>query len=423
MQEGPSEFYNKAVQLNYELFTSTKDPNYLEKAFYFAERNKSSVLWQSLMSNTAMKFAGLPDSISSFEKDLKLKINQVQTMISKSDPLNAPKDYQAYQQQLINYKERKDSLETSLENNYPRYYSLKYDQQLGELSHLQEKLETNQAILKYVDTDSVIYAFMISQDKQDLFSFRKDSTLIQELTSMRMLLKPEYVLQSGATDVESFANSASHLFQTIMSEPLSHLDPEVNRITLIPDGALTTLPFELLLTDNNFSNRSFKDLSYLFKKYAVSYYYSANLMIKDMEERSSTSSNRVLAIAPSYTSGNDQANLDQVPVIFRDALVPLSWNSKEVEAVTNIFEGTGFVGEEATESSFKATAPHHNMLHLAMHALVDNENPLNSRLVFSDSDSIDDGLLHTYELYNLDLNIDMVVLSACNTGVGELQKR
>jgi len=58
-----------------------------------------------------------------------------------------------------------------------------------------------------------------------------------------------------------------------------------------------------------------------------------------------------------------------------------------------------------------------------MHTLIDNNDPLYSKLIFSlDSDSSNDGMLNTHEIFGLNLNARMVVLSACSTGEGEYSK-
>jgi CHAT domain-containing protein len=68
-------------------------------------------------------------------------------------------------------------------------------------------------------------------------------------------------------------------------------------------------------------------------------------------------------------------------------------------------------------------ANQYRVIHLATHSIVDDENPSFSRLIFSaGSDSTEDGHLHSYELYNLHLNADLVTLSACNTGFGKIQE-
>jgi CHAT domain-containing protein len=78
--------------------------------------------------------------------------------------------------------------------------------------------------------------------------------------------------------------------------------------------------------------------------------------------------------------------------------------------------------EEATESNFKKNAENFDILHLAMHAVVNNEDPLYSKLAFTQKiDQIEDGFLNTYEIYNSRFNARMAVLSSCKTGFGKLR--
>ena len=77
----------------------------------------------------------------------------------------------------------------------------------------------------------------------------------------------------------------------------------------------------------------------------------------------------------------------------------------------------------ANEAVFKSNAIDYGILHLATHAIIDGENPLNSYLIFtSTGDSTEDNNLYAWELYNMRLNAQMAVLSACNTGFGKLQR-
>jgi CHAT domain-containing protein len=79
-----------------------------------------------------------------------------------------------------------------------------------------------------------------------------------------------------------------------------------------------------------------------------------------------------------------------------------------------------FLRENATEASFKSNASNAGILHFATHAFVDLENPLNSHLVLSEKDTInEDGILYAHELMGLNLNAELAILSACNTGVGK----
>jgi len=92
---------------------------------------------------------------------------------------------------------------------------------------------------------------------------------------------------------------------------------------------------------------------------------------------------------------------------------------EEVKTISNIMSGQHWIGRTASESSFKQNAGNFKILHLATHGLMDDKNPLLSELLFN-SDSINDGFLSINEIYNLKLNAELAVLSACNTGYGEV---
>ena len=154
------------------------------------------------------------------------------------------------------------------------------------------------------------------------------------------------------------------------------------------------------------------NLPYLIRDYAIAYAYSSTLQF-DKPKYVKKSKQGFLGFAPSYPSKNGQQNYFSA----------LTYNQLEVEQIANDLGGTPWTGSTATESMFKQLAPKYRILHLAMHALVDDQNPLYSKLAFSPpQDSIEDGFLHTFEIFNLNLNSDLVVLSACNTGSGKLQK-
>ena len=82
-----------------------------------------------------------------------------------------------------------------------------------------------------------------------------------------------------------------------------------------------------------------------------------------------------------------------------------------------------FVGLEATEQKFRNISGDYDILHLAMHTIINDSLPMFSRLAFSpvNQDTEDDGWLNTADIYNLQLNARMTVLSACDTGTGVLR--
>jgi CHAT domain-containing protein len=80
------------------------------------------------------------------------------------------------------------------------------------------------------------------------------------------------------------------------------------------------------------------------------------------------------------------------------------------------------IGRQADEKSFKALAPQYATIHLATHGVLDNRDPLNSYLLLTktDADTENDGLLHAREIMDLQLDADLAVLSACETGNGRI---
>jgi len=168
----------------------------------------------------------------------------------------------------------------------------------------------------------------------------------------------------------------------------------------------------------------------VFKKYATRFEFSATVMLQDWGHRKT--SVPYAGYAPDYDgdellasrSASDSAHIARLYAsTARDGLSPLPGNKPEVESAAAEMGGITRVGPEALESDFKKDAPQCGILHLAIHALTNDEEPLYSQLIFSkEPNTAEDGKLHVYELYNMRLNANLAVLSACNTGVGKVQR-
>ena len=112
---------------------------------------------------------------------------------------------------------------------------------------------------------------------------------------------------------------------------------------------------------------------------------------------------------------------DSSLTVLRNSLVELHWSANEIESISELFSGNAYINTEATEKIFKEKAKNANIVHLATHTLLDDNNPLYSKMVFApEMESTEDGFLNLFELYNMNLKSELVVLSACNTGYGKI---
>ncbi len=122
-------------------------------------------------------------------------------------------------------------------------------------------------------------------------------------------------------------------------------------------------------------------------------------------------------LAAQSIATEDTLELDSL----RGSLIQLAWAEKEVTSISKMLNGEIYCYRQATEEVFKNKAPKAGILHIATHAVVNDANPLFSKLIFApDPASGEDGYVNTYELYNMKLRARLVVLSACNTGYGKL---
>ena len=128
-----------------------------------------------------------------------------------------------------------------------------------------------------------------------------------------------------------------------------------------------------------------------------------------------------MAFAPSFSE--DNKNLIAEFKERGSGFVSLMGAKEEANKIHQMIPGKLFIDSLATERNFKDWSPNFKILHIATHGIMNDIDPMMTRLVFyQDNDSIEDGNLYAYEIYSLQLNAELAVLSACNTGSGKLQQ-
>jgi CHAT domain-containing protein/tetratricopeptide (TPR) repeat protein len=220
-------------------------------------------------------------------------------------------------------------------------------------------------------------------------------------------------IESGAS-VRQIRRLGAGLSELLL-DPARDLMSGKTNLIIIPDGSLAYLPFEALPWDNR----------YLISEFSVKYTPSMTVYSLLPEERSGSDRDRdILILAnPEYGDLQEFATLTDAP------LVRLPHTRIEADSVaSNFSQVTRFQGPLATEAHFTAHELHrYRILHLATHGIVSENNPRMSGLVLAQASGQtgpmawgNDAFLRVPEIQNLRLNADLVVLSACNTGLGRM---
>jgi len=293
-------------------------------------------------------------------------------------------------------------------------------------------------LVEYVVFDSTLVTFVIDRTAMNLTTAKitpKFETAIDSLRiSLLQHLDRAYLRYAHAT--------YSFLIKPIESQLLKE------RVIFVPEGNLHFVPFDMLLPKRPYIPTRphepvrFSDHTYFMENKIVSYAYSATLLKQTNARERGPTSKKMLAMAPVFSSG---LPLDSTTLSFLSfngynpdrpgyLVGSLPGSQEEVEHIGDIFRNeesifkrwfdsrtTVLTGDDATESVLKSTKlGSYQYLHLATHGFASSIDPSLSGMLLRPGGEFneEDGILRTEEVFSLSLNAELVVLSACDSGVG-----
>ncbi len=375
---------------------------YNEMAFYFNEKSKSGILLEAISESSAKHYASIPDEQLVEEATLKEEIAFFeQKLAEKPDE----KQEEIFRDKLFELNNQYHSFIKSLEENYPQYFNLKYNTRIPKVTDIQETLDDVTALFSYFIDDRYkrLYVFEITNKKFSINSVPQTDKF------------DKYV--SGLWNSIYYRNAK--IYSEIAQDFADILMPSgipsgIEHVVVIPVGRLGAVPFETLILDKVKSKESaMHQLPYLGKELAFSYEYAAALYYQE-------------AILGSKVSSGNLALLC-APIEFDD-LPDLPGTEQEIGKLQEILEkgqvtSNLYVKAEANEKNIKAIdLKQYKYIHFATHGVVDEANPELSRIFLSDDGGEEDGNLYSGELYNIELDAELVTLSACETGLGKISK-
>ncbi|MFO7614647.1 MAG: CHAT domain-containing tetratricopeptide repeat protein, partial [Bacteroidales bacterium] len=417
--------YKNAIHAYITAYHETGDLSHQYKAFEISEKSKAAILLSEMRDENARKLGMIPENIAISEKNIKSNLYLYSKIIREleEDASTDGNRITFLRSTLFRYEKQHDSLIQIIEKMFPDYYHYKYEPSVVSTDELQRILKTDEAMLHYSLGQHRLTLFFISRNEFEMAEIPVDSSFVEDIFGLRGNLRLSDIKNYSYRDFMHYQIAANRLYQQLI-EPFSEkLDGK--RLIIVPDGELAYLSFESLLKKVILSDTiMFRDLPYLIKENPVSYASSASIYAHTARNRRPRLKSGVLAFAPTYSvTRNIPPELEEVlneyPLVSRD----LPGAAIETGKITKMMKGRQLLGKEATESNFKKLARKYDILHFAMHAKIDDVNPLSSTLSFYPmGDSTEDDNLQTYEIYSLDLKGHLAVLSACSTGDGLLQK-
>lgn len=405
--------FEKAIEINRQLYLEKEDKNYLSQAFQMTEKSKSLSLLDALKNADAQQFADIPEHTLEQERQLRVQMNHLKGKISKlKKETKNENTLRQFQNKLFEQQQQYYDFVKTLETDYPYYYSLKYDQDIAGVNDIRRDMLSNDAVfVEYFMGDEQLYAFFISKNNIHI-SARPNTEPIQvNAAALR-----QAITEKNDT---SYIRSAYFLYQNLLQEGLEKIGTDAQRLIIVPDGVLAYIPFDILLKNKveHKENLSYRNdiMPYLINSYAVSYAYSATVLQQNLSvKKGDNIEHNFAGFAPNFTHTNNSAIT--LRSCHDDRLVKLPYSQHEINAIHQLIGGTTFTETNASKVNFINLAGKSRLIHLSTHACADENDQL-SRIYFNDEE-----YLTALELYALRLRADMVVLSACETGIGKLQR-
>jgi CHAT domain-containing protein/tetratricopeptide (TPR) repeat protein len=442
--------YSDAFETAVALHQLTGDDRYYQTAFRFAGLKKAKALTDAMLMAQAMENSSIPDSVIHLEKILHSRLEGHRQTLLELDPSaeNAQK-IADIEKEINSLIIELNELYLLIEKTYPDYNSLRssYPQYMPD--EIGDMLDSETLLLDFIISDSHIYSLVIGKNGRWIEKtalpddFRK--TVSDLLRAIRRYRSKDFIALS------------TEVYDVILN-PLEKYFEDVKKIIIIPDQYLLLLPFEILVKqEGTTDNMDLGSQNYFVKQFQTVSHYATDLWVRSHQHISSkdteAKTSGFLGFAPVFDNlpAPDQSGLAVTSpvengsvltlreVVDRMSLQELPHSAAEVEGIVSLFrqsgnKAQGMLRAQATEERFRATSGSYKYLHIATHGLINPLKPELSGLVFwkeapgeDDPGSQlliarkeNDGVIYTKEVYDLNLNADLVTLSACETGAGVL---
>jgi CHAT domain-containing protein/Tfp pilus assembly protein PilF len=407
-----------------ELIGMLLEENNIEEAFQYAQRSKARAFLDMLAEAEIDPIKNLDPALVTKRGNLLKDLAEVQSEIRKlteSDPPNVSK-VNELSKRRIELDGQYSNLQMEIRKQNPRYADLQYPNPTL-LNEAQASLDDQTILLEYFVGESHSYLFAVTNQGSRGYILPEEKKLSAQILQIREFLQKPTV-PPGSDGPGNFRTLASLLYSELVKPAEAELG-EKEKIIIAPDGPLNYLPFEILVTNTSKKQmNNFSQLAYIATQHEIRYVPSVSVLKQLQQKPATQDQKQFIAFANPLLKKTTEKDPPILVRAWASDLGMLPHAKTEVEEIAKMYskeDASILIGEDASEKNVKTLQlDHYKRIHFASHGLIDEEKPELSALVLSaDEKQEEDGFLTMREVFDLNLNADLVVLSACQTGLGQ----
>ena len=443
--ENKTKVYENLIGVLAEQHRKNPEKHFAEQGFFYSEKARARSFLDLLAESRANITSRISAQLKARERKILGQIASTQTKL-RQPGLNDDQ-WKQLSAQLQKQEEEFRKLKRDMRKANPNYANLVYPQPYR-LNQVRKRIiDENDALLEFSLGDSSSFVWVVTESTVKLYQLPgREEIEIAVRDYLKTISRP-----ISLTNPLAKHRALGHkLYQKLMGNFTSDLQGKTSLI-IIPDGILFYLPMESLIAEQTNSSDAIR---YLINDYTISYAPSASVLCFVKKNKSIHPAERkaLLAFGDPYFGDSDIVAIrgdeflaDTINNKFEDMEIRadvltrglyeqrgfkfkrLPFSGTEVSEISSSFPASQsrvYLGESAKEEVVKSIdLANYQYLHFATHGIIDQEIASRSGIVFTlDDDPKEDGFLQMNEILNLKLDADLVTLSACQTGLGKLQR-
>jgi CHAT domain-containing protein/Tfp pilus assembly protein PilF len=398
------------------------------KAFQVLERYRARKFLSLLEERDLTSLQALPDEIRLKQRDIARRHESLQRRLAALRPEKDAASIEEILKEIREVEFQRAELVREIGRLSPQSARMSPGRAL-DLEAARRELPPGTLLLSYSLAHPNSYLFVLSPDGP-LHVHRLDleaNALGEEIRQLLDLLQAHDGTTAGRIRSRAMLAKGKRLYDLLL-KPAEPQIESARRLLIVPDGSLHALPWGVLIK-KSVDTGSEGERPYLAESKSIHLALSATIYAQITEARPQTKQAGDLALFGDPVMRFDRVHPDpMIEVVVRKGfdLSPLPGSRSEVQRIAALFAGSAqtFLGERATEENAKALPRNSRIVHFAAHATLDNSSPLDSAVVLTSPNLPDEaqenGLLHAWEIFEqVRLDADLVVLSACESGLGK----